>query len=197
MSKQYVIVDIETTGMKRDYHGITEIAAVRFDGDRIVEEWQTLIDPEMYIPPQITAITWITNAMVKGKPCIKDVLREFYDFLANDVFVAHNASFDRWFLDAKTRERYRQDWTHEVLCTRKLANRVIPHLQSKSLASLCQYFGVTNRQAHRAMADVLATTQILKNLITLCQQYHGKGCIETLLTVQSLSVSKAKQLACM
>jgi len=192
--KSYVIVDIETTGMSREYHGITEIAAVRFDWDRIVEEYQTLINPEMNIPSFITWLTWITNSMVADSPVIKDVLPQFYDFLWDDIFVAHNATFDKGFIEAKWRQHYWYEWEHDVLCTRKLANRIVSHLPSKSLWALCTHFWVVNQQAHRAMADVQATTVILKEFVELCQLHHGAWCAETLMNLQKKSVGYGKSI---
>ncbi len=172
MSKTYVIVDIETTGLKRDYHWITEIAAVRFDWEKIIDQWETLVNPWMNISPTITRLTWITNAMVADKPYVQEVLPWFLKFLWDDIFVAHNASFDKWFLDYNAWFHCWHEWTNQVLCTRKLANRMVPHLRSKSLASLCDYFSVTNVQAHRAMADVQATVKILGHMITLFEEHH-------------------------
>jgi len=95
-NKQYVIVDIETTWLDRTYDRIIEIAAVRFDGEKIVDERQTLVNPEKQISGFIRNFTWISQDMVVDAPCIQDVLPWFFDFMGDDIFVAHNASFDKW-----------------------------------------------------------------------------------------------------
>lgn len=93
--KNYVIVDIETTGLDRTHDRIIEIAAVRFDGEHILDERQTLINPEKRISSFITNFTGISQSMVADAPLIQDVLPGFFEFMANDIFVAHNASFDK------------------------------------------------------------------------------------------------------
>ncbi|HCB51137.1 TPA: hypothetical protein DEP21_00925 [Patescibacteria group bacterium] len=73
---------------------MTEIAAVRFDGNKIVDTFQTLVDPERHIPTFITKITGISNDMIVGAPTIGEILPDFLNFLGDDIFVAHNISFD-------------------------------------------------------------------------------------------------------
>jgi DNA polymerase III epsilon subunit family exonuclease len=80
-------------------HSITEIAAVRFDGDKILDSFQSLVNPERHIPSFITKLTGIDNEMVDSAPLIQNILPEFVDFLGDDVFVAHNISFDLGFLN--------------------------------------------------------------------------------------------------
>jgi DNA polymerase III epsilon subunit family exonuclease len=94
MSKIFVIVDLETTGLSPYKHAITEIAAVRFDGNEIIGEFQSLVDPERHIPSFITKLTGISNDMVEGSPTICEILPDFLKFLGDDIFVAHNARFD-------------------------------------------------------------------------------------------------------
>ena len=85
----YTVVDIETTGLSKEYHHITEIAAVKIRQGRIVDSYETLINPQVRIPSFITHLTGIDNQMVKHAPMISQVLPSFVDFLGEDVFVAH------------------------------------------------------------------------------------------------------------
>lgn len=190
----YVIVDIETTWLKRDYHWITEIAAVRYDGETIVDQRESLVNPWMPISSMITRLTWISNEMVADQPSIDEVLPWFLSFLWDGIFVAHNASFDRGFLEHNAWFHCGHEWTNRTLCTRKLANRVLPHLKSKSLWSLCDYFGVTNVQAHRAMADVQATVEVLREMINIFEQHHTWSTPEHLFDVHDKSVGYGKSI---
>jgi len=93
-NRHYIIVDIETTGLSKDRHHITEIAAAMFDGKTILKTFQTLINPQTSIPSFITHLTGITNAMVQDAPTIDQALPDFFDFIQDHILVAHNATFD-------------------------------------------------------------------------------------------------------
>lgn len=168
-SKKYVVVDIETTGLSRFKHGITEIAAQMYEDGKVIAEFQTLVNPERHIPPMITRLTGIDNDMVADAPTIHEVMPDFIEFLGDHIFVAHNASFDFNFLDHYKFQTMNCGIENPVLCTRKLANRLLSHLPKKNLGSLCDHFALTNRQAHRAMADVEVTVQILDRFIEMLE----------------------------
>lgn len=167
--KSYVIVDIETTGLSREKSRITEIAAVVFDGNRIVREFQTLVNPQKPISYTITHLTGITNQMVANAPIISEVLPSFLEFLEWHILVAHNASFDYGFLNHNSILHLNQWISNDVLCTRKLANRLLPELPSKRLSCICEHFWVINQRAHRALEDVLATTEIFKSFLEMLE----------------------------
>ena len=163
----FTVVDIETTGLSKHYHQITEIAAARLRNGKITKTFQSLVNPETKIPDFITRLTGIDNEMVKGAPVIKDVMPKFQNFLGENVLVAHCATFDYGFLDTKLRKHYDIGLDNDRLCTRKLANRIIPDLKRKRLTDLCQYFNIKNTQAHRAMSDVNATAEVFTNMLDL------------------------------
>jgi DNA polymerase III epsilon subunit family exonuclease len=169
-NKHYVIVDIETTGLSKNRHHITEIAAVQFDGKNIINTFQTLINPQTPIPAFITKLTGINNEMVKDAPTIKQALPDFFDFLGDNIFVAHNATFDYGFLNYNRIKHFDVPIKNHTLCTRRLANRIIPQLPNKRLESLCQHFGVTNQRAHRAMGDVMATVNIFEQFLHILKK---------------------------
>jgi DNA polymerase III epsilon subunit family exonuclease len=170
ITKQYIIIDIETTWLSKETSRITEIAAVLFDGKKVVSQFQTLINPLKPIPHFITRLTGIDDDMVKDAPTITQALPSFFDFLQDHILVAHNATFDHWFLNHNSLLHHQQSIDNPVLCTRKLANRLVPDLPSKRLWALCQYFNISNARAHRAMADVLATTEIFQQFLLLLQE---------------------------
>ncbi|MEA2037193.1 MAG: 3'-5' exonuclease, partial [Nanoarchaeota archaeon] len=135
----FTVIDIETTGLSKNYHKITEIAAARIRKGKLVKSYQTLINPKVRIPSFITRLTGIDNELVKDAPTIKEALPSFIKFLGNDIFVAHNATFDYGFLEhnLKTYRNYTLD--NKRLCTRKLANRLFPDLPRKRLGDICEH----------------------------------------------------------
>src|SRR3989338_1916169 len=148
----YTVVDIETTGLSRSYHQITEIAALRMRNGRVVDSFESLVNPGVHIPSFITRLTGINNEMVRDAPRIERVLPGFVDFLGKDVFVAHNATFDYGFLEHNAR-RCGRELGNARLCTRKLAHRLFPDLERKRLVDLCSHLDVANLRAHRATGD--------------------------------------------
>ncbi len=159
----YVVIDIETTGLSRHYHKITEIAAVRVDKGKVKAKFQTLVNPGTHIPSFITRLTGIDDKLVRNAPPIHKVMPDFLNFLKDKVFVAHNASFDYGFLNHNAKKEIE----NPRLCTRKLANRLVPDLYSKRLGVLCEYFKIQNMQSHRAMGDALATVELLTSFFKI------------------------------
>ncbi len=177
-NKHYIVLDIETTWLSKYKHQITEIAAIRFDGENILDRFHTLINPQRNIPSGITRLTWITNEMVSDAPIIADIIPDFLNFIKDDIIVAHNSSFDMWFLSENI---YKHKWfwiENNCLCTRKLTSRLIPELPKKNLGSICEYMWLTNKDVHRAMWDTIVTVQVFRNLLDLlntrwiCDKYE-------------------------
>lgn len=96
---KFISFDFETTGLKSQKHAITELAFIKFDGDKVVDKLVSLINPEQFISAKITGITGITNEMVADKPNFKDLAPQISDFIGNDLLVAYNAGFDKSFLN--------------------------------------------------------------------------------------------------
>jgi len=169
----FVVVDLETTGGRAKGaagaapDAITEIGAVKVRGGAVLGEFATLVDPQRDIPPQIVRLTGITTAMVCDAPTIGAVLPMFFDFARDAVLVAHNARFDVAFLRAAA-ERLHIPWPRPpVLCTVRLARRVLTREEAPSvqLAALARLFAVANQPTHRALADARATVEVLHALI--------------------------------
>ena len=166
----FVVVDLETTGGRPSGEGhdsITEIGAVKVRGGAVLGELATLVDPGRSIPPQIVALTGITTAMVCDAPRIDSVLPAFLEFSRGAVLVAHNAGFDIGFLRAAA-ERCQIPWPRPpVLCTVRLARRVLTRDEAPSvrLAALARLFGATTTPTHRALDDARATVDVLHGLI--------------------------------
>lgn len=169
----FVVVDLETTGGRtkstdgRTPDAITEIGAVKVRGGVVLGEFATLVDPQRNIPPQIVQLTGITTAMVSDAPTIDAVLPMFLEFARDAVLVAHNAGFDIGFLRAAA-ARCDIPWPRpQVLCTVRLARRVLSREEAPSvrLAALARLFAVATQPTHRALDDARATVDVLHALI--------------------------------
>lgn len=169
----FVIVDLETTGGRSktgpdgSFDAITEIGAVKVRGGEVIGEFATLVDPQRSIPPQIVELTGITTAMVRDAPTIAAVLPMFLEFAHGAVLVAHNAGFDISFLRAAA-QRCGIDWPRpSVLCTVKLARRVLSREEAPSvrLSALARLIGSATEPTHRALDDARATVDVLHALI--------------------------------
>ncbi|EEP70951.1 hypothetical protein MCAG_01278 [Micromonospora sp. ATCC 39149] len=163
----FVVVDLETTGGAPDGGGITEIGAVKVRGGEELGVLATLVNPGVPIPPFITVLTGITQAMLVPAPPIEQVLPSFLEFVADAVLVAHNAPYDVGFLKAAcARHGYR--WPNpRVLDTAALARRVLgrDEVPNRKLGTLASYFRTATRPTHRALDDAKATVDVLHGLI--------------------------------
>ncbi len=164
----FVVVDLETTGGSADKDAITEIGAVKVHGGEVLGEFATLVDPGTTIPPQIVQLTGITQAMVSSAPRIEQVLPAFLEFAKGAVLVAHNAAFDIGFLRSAC-ARHGYHWPKPtVLCTARLARRVLTrHDDARSfrLSALAALFNADTVPNHRALQDARATVDVLHGLL--------------------------------
>jgi DNA polymerase-3 subunit epsilon len=160
----YAIVDIETTGGHASANGITEIAICIHNGKKVVERYETLVNPQRDIPIYIRALTGISNEMVSTAPLFEDVAHDIYHLLNGKIFVAHNVNFDHSFV------RYYlglagYDLQCNKLCTVRLSRKIMPGLLSYSLGKLCHHLGIENNSRHRAMGDAEATATLFSLLL--------------------------------
>lgn len=165
-SLKYAIIDIETTGSHASGNSITEIGVCIHDGEKVVEEYQTLLNPGVWIPQYITALTGITNDMIEDAPTFEDVSDKLLELLEDAVFVAHNAQFDYSFIKAEF-EAIGIKWQSKRLCTVRLARKAFPAMPSYSLGNVCNWLGLHNEQAHRALSDARAAMQLFEKCIAV------------------------------
>lgn len=163
--KLYAVVDIETTGGMARRDRITEIAIVLFDGYKIIDKFGTLINPERSIPFEITRITGITDAMVANAPKFYEVAKKVVEMTEGAIFVAHNVRFDYSFIKEEF-NALGYTFTRKQLCTVVLSRKAFPGLRSYSLGNLIRHFQIAVENRHRAMDDVLATTDILAKILS-------------------------------
>lgn len=173
----FAIIDVETTGGQAARDKITEIAIVLYDGEQIVDTFETLVNPECGIPGFISELTGITNEMVADAPRFFEVARRIVEMTQDAIFVAHNARFDYSFI----REEFRRlgyTYTRKTLCTVQLSRKSFPGLPSYSLGNLIRYFDIRVDQRHRAMADTVATTELFSRIL---QSQNGQSELDQLL----------------
>ena len=167
---EFVVVDLETTGLAAAGASILEIGAVRVAGLKVRSRFETLVRPPGRVPPAIVALTGIHDEMVAEAPIANQALRAFrrwLDATPNAPFVAHNASFDHGFTSRALARCGLPAYRGPLLCTRKLGRRLVPELGRYNLDHLCAHFGVANRARHRALGDADATAGILIDLLHL------------------------------
>jgi len=165
MKKQeYAIVDIETTGGNATHSRITEIAIVIHDGEKVIDRWETLVNPQKEIPPAIFALTGITNEMVREAPIFELISDQVFELLSDRVFVAHNVNFDYSFVRHEL-ERAGLKWTAKKLCTVRAARKIRPGMLSYSLGRLCSSLDIDLENRHRAGGDADATAILFTRLL--------------------------------
>jgi len=160
----YAIVDIETTGGYAAANGIIEISIKVFDGEKVVEEFETLVNPNQAIPKYIQGFTGINNEMVQDAPVFEEIAEKVYTYLQGNVFVAHNVNFDYSFIKNHL-EFYGYSFNARKLCTVRLARQIFPGLPSYSLGNLCTSLDIDLTSRHRAGGDANATVVLFKRLL--------------------------------
>ena len=164
---QYVIVDIETTGLEPEKSRIIEIGALKTDGPKETDVYTTLIDPGCDIPENIVAITGITGEMLRGKPDIKKALSGFLDFISGKVLVAHNTEFDIPFIQHHAEKHLKRKMDNKTVCTLKLSRILLPQLKNHKLHTVAEHLGVPVHDRHRAMGDVETTFHVWNKLVEM------------------------------
>ncbi|WP_269235499.1 exonuclease domain-containing protein [Flavobacterium flavigenum] len=160
----YAILDIETTGGQFNEEGITEIAIYKFDGHEVVDQFISLVNPEIPIQPFVAKLTGINNAMLSSAPKFYEVAKRIIEITSDCIIVAHNASFDYRILRTEFR-RLGYNFESKTLCTVELAQKLIPEQPSYSLGKLVRSLGIPIADRHRASGDAIATTKLFKILL--------------------------------
>ena len=145
----YSILDVETTGGKFNEEGITEIAIYRFDGEKIVDQFVSLINPEIPIQPFVQQLTGINDKMLINAPKFFQIAKRILEITENSILVAHNSSFDYRMLKIEF-ERLGYQFNISQLCTVKLSKKIIPDLKSYKLGNLVKNLGIPISNRHRA-----------------------------------------------
>lgn len=162
----FAVVDVETTGgSARRGHRVIDIGIVEVQGGRVTDEYETLVNPGVDVPPGIEALTGIGTDMVRDAPYFEHVAEAVADRIRGRVFVAHNAAFDWGFVSRELTDAQGEAPDVRRLCTVRLARRLVPGLRRRNLDVVCRHFGVPIHARHRAHGDALATARVLLRLL--------------------------------
>ena len=187
----YVVVDLETTGLRPGSSQICEIGAVKVVGFEIVDEFETLVDPHVPLAAMITSLTGLTDRLLRGAPSAPAAVHDFLTFAGDAVLVAHNARFDLAFLDRETERLTGSRLAAPVVDTVALARRLLAgRVPRASLGQLSYFFGTSVQPCHRALPDAQATAEVLLALIGLAQERGAR----TVAELVALSATRTRRV---
>ncbi|HKA26014.1 MAG TPA: exonuclease domain-containing protein [Gaiellaceae bacterium] len=168
---EFVVFDLETTGLSAARCQICEIGAVRVRALELVDSFQSLVDPQVALPEPVARLTGLRERDLRSAPPAAEVLSRFLTFASDTLLVAHNARFDQSFLERQLLTLHGRRLSEPPLCTAALARRLLEgRLRRVGLGSLANFFGVPTTPCHRALPDAEATAQVLVHLIGLAQE---------------------------
>lgn len=163
----YVVLDLETTGLDPAFDEIIEIAAIKYSNGEKISKFTTLVKPENRIDEYITELTGITNEMVKDAPKIEKVLPDLMNFLGDSVIIAHNANFDINFLYDNNKLCFDQPFTNDFIDTMRISRRLFRDIRHR-LVDLAKEFQISLDVQHRAMADCEVTQKVYEYMRNHC-----------------------------
>ncbi|MCL0077681.1 PolC-type DNA polymerase III [Peptococcaceae bacterium] len=184
---EFVVFDLETTGLTPSSNEIIEIGAVKLKGFEIVDEFSTFINPGRTIPAEIVRLTGIDDSMVVNALKPKEALKKFYEFIGDAVLVAHNAAFDMGFIRVHFDKYLNTTPYNAVLDTLLFARSLIPNLKNHKLDTVCSYLGVSLEKHHRALDDAKAALDVFKALLKKCDEENRN--IKQLNDINKLTVN--------
>jgi DNA polymerase III epsilon subunit family exonuclease len=168
---EFVVFDLETTGLSATQSRICEFGAVRVRALELVDTFQSLVNPGVALPDPVARLTGLREQELRGAPPVATVVRRFLAFTGDSLLVAHNARFDQGFLERQLQLLHGRRLSEPPLCTAALARRLLEGRRRRvGLASLADFFGVATRPCHRALPDAEATAEVLVHLIGLAQE---------------------------
>jgi DNA polymerase-3 subunit epsilon len=148
----FMVIDIETTGLVPDYDEIIELSALRVRNNNIVDSYSALVKPNYEIDDFITKLTGISNDMLSNEKSIRDVITDYYDFIGSDILVGHNLSFDLEFINKNLEKLKRPLLLNDYIDTLRLSRKIVKETQNHRLITLTNYFKIDN-PTHRGLAD--------------------------------------------
>lgn len=181
----YSIIDIETTGGRITDDRITEIAIYIHNGEKIIDSFHSLVNPERYLPIFITELTGITNEMLANAPKFYEIAKQIVEITEGKIFVAHNAHFDYSFVKNEFKN-LGFNFQRKTLCTVRLSRKIFPNLPSYSLGKLCNSLSIPLENRHRAEGDAKATCILFERLIGKSETQLNKQIVENEIQVKNL-----------
>lgn len=162
--KDFVIVDLETTGLSPVKNEIIEIGAIKVENGQVVDTMDIFVKPKTPVSYFITNLTGITNEMLKSGYDIEEGMKKFIEFSGNSTLIAHNAKFDISFLKNNMYNCFNKDLENKYLDTVKISKEIVKDLPNYKLGTLAEYFNVDYKGAHRALKDCEITLDIYNGL---------------------------------
>ncbi len=161
----YVLFDLETTGISCNTDEVIEISALKVRNGRIADEFSELVNPGMPIPYAASRVNNITDRMVKDAPHFNEVLEQFVDFAGDDVLVGHNiCTFDMKFIYRDCERYFGKTLSNDYIDTLRLAKVIFPDWKHRRLSDLAEYYGISTDGAHRALADCKMNQQVFEHM---------------------------------
>lgn len=153
----YVVLDIETTGLSPQKNEIIELSALRVVKGEIEEEFSKLVKPRGYVSPFITKLTGITREMLSEAPPIDKAIWEFKEFCSDSIVLGHNINFDLNFINTKLMQCHNIGFNNDYIDTLKIARKLLPQLPSKKLGLIAAHFNLNTDGMHRGLKDCVVT----------------------------------------
>lgn len=161
----YVVFDLETTGISHNYDEVIEISAIKVHNHEVVTEFTSLVNPKRGIPHSASQVNGITDDTVRDAPIFEEVLDDFLEFVDGHVLVGHNIhAFDMKFIYRDCKRFFDKALDKDYIDTLKLARICLPHLQHHKLTDLADYYGITTTGAHRALNDCRMNQAVFEHL---------------------------------
>lgn len=175
MISEYVVIDLEMTGLSPRKDKIMEIGSIKIKDGAVIDEFQTLINPNVEIRDKITDITGISAEDVKDKPLIGEILQDFFRFVGDNVLIGHSLIYDFSFImqaayDNKMYDKFDKKWYG--IDTLKIARKYILQEEKKTLTSLCEKYNIPEDGHHRALNDAIMTHHLY---VRLCEEFEKDG----------------------
>lgn len=171
--RDYIVIDLEMTGLRAKTDAILEVGAVRVRGGETVDTLSFFVNSGQDITPEVTALTGITREMAETGITPEEALERVVDFAGEDIWVGHNVIFDYSFLK-QLAVNLRIPFEKQAVDTLKLARALMKEPERKDLESLCTYLGIERKQKHRALEDALATYELYQWLVHQYGESHGE-----------------------
>lgn len=198
MIKDYILVDVETTGLNPATDQIIEIGAIKVLDGKAVETYEQLIHPGVSIGEHIVELVGITNEMVKDAPAMSEVIGEFLKFAEELPMMGHNLMFDYGFLKTAA-VKHGNNFGKTGVDTLSIARKYLSQLESRRLDALCSYFGIPDEHHHRALNDAAAAGELYR---VLCEKFYIEGKndkdfapVPLQFSVKKVSPATAKQIS--
>lgn len=193
--KDYVVFDIETTGLRPGLDEIIEISAVKVKNNEVSDTFSTLVKPTIRIPASATRINGITNDMVSSAPEIAEAMEGFVDFVETEILVGHNIhSFDTNFIYDAAMEAFQEGIYNDYIDTLYMARACLPQLKHHKLGDISEYFGISTEGAHRALNDCIMNQKCYEKMGELLTAQKKVTAEDKLVLTGKTSVSVKEQM---